>query len=229
MGLQLAGGLGDALAAHPEHVGDQLLGHHQLVGRQPVEAQQQPAAKLLVHRVMPITDGSLGHLRDQSLRETQQRMLQSGASLELLLEERRLEPIAKTRALNDRADRHRFATHEKRNTHHALVAGDGNLGGGAISQDIENRNDAVGGEVDIALHASRPVQHGPERQGYSFEGRGECIALFCRQAGEKPVGPETRYHSPSIARDHPPILRRGARYCLEPRLDDARPRARSQR
>src|SRR3954470_20149142 len=42
--LQLARGLRHALAAHAEHVGDQLLRHHQLVRGPAVQAQQQPAA-----------------------------------------------------------------------------------------------------------------------------------------------------------------------------------------
>jgi hypothetical protein len=40
-------------------------GHGQLVGRQAIEREQQPAAQLLVHRVMTITDRGLRHLRDQ--------------------------------------------------------------------------------------------------------------------------------------------------------------------
>src|SRR6202521_6055383 len=36
--LQFPGGLGDALAPHSQHIGDQFLGHGQLVGRQPIEA-----------------------------------------------------------------------------------------------------------------------------------------------------------------------------------------------
>src|SRR5579859_1469772 len=46
-GLQLAGRVGHAFAAYTEHVGDQLLRHRQLIRRQPVEAQEQPAAQLL--------------------------------------------------------------------------------------------------------------------------------------------------------------------------------------
>ena len=49
--LQLARGFGHALAAHAEHAGDQLLGHHALIARQAVQAEQQPAAELLVERV----------------------------------------------------------------------------------------------------------------------------------------------------------------------------------
>jgi hypothetical protein len=47
--LQLACCLGHALPPHPQHVCDQFLGHAQLIGRQAVQTEQQPAAKLLVH------------------------------------------------------------------------------------------------------------------------------------------------------------------------------------
>lgn len=47
--LQLAGRFRDPFTTHAEHVGYQFLRHCQLVGRQPVQRQQQPTAQLLVH------------------------------------------------------------------------------------------------------------------------------------------------------------------------------------
>jgi hypothetical protein len=44
-----------ALAPHAQHVGDGLLGHQQLAARQPVQAQQQPAAQRLIQRVVAHT------------------------------------------------------------------------------------------------------------------------------------------------------------------------------
>ena len=72
--LQLDRAFGHAFAAHAEHVGDQLLRHHQLVAVQPVQAQQQPAAQLLVERVVPVADRRLRHLRDQRLGVAQQQV-----------------------------------------------------------------------------------------------------------------------------------------------------------
>jgi len=66
--LQVAGGFSDALAAHAEHVGDQLLRHRQLIGIQPIQAQQQPPAELLIQRVMAVAYRCLGHLGDQGLK-----------------------------------------------------------------------------------------------------------------------------------------------------------------
>ena len=42
--LQFAGRFGDAFTAHAQHVGNELLRHGEFVRRQPIEAQQQPAA-----------------------------------------------------------------------------------------------------------------------------------------------------------------------------------------
>jgi len=48
--------------------------------------------------------------------------------VELLLDRLRLEPIAATRALHDRAARRRFAAHEQRDADDAFLADDGDLG-----------------------------------------------------------------------------------------------------
>jgi hypothetical protein len=66
--LQLDRPFGDPFPAHAEHVGDQLLGHDELVAAQTIEAQQQPAAQLLVERMVPIAYRRLRHLSDQRLR-----------------------------------------------------------------------------------------------------------------------------------------------------------------
>jgi len=63
--LQLTGGLADAFAAHAQHVGDQFLGHGQCVARQAVQRQQQPAAQLLVNRMMAVTGRRLSNACEQ--------------------------------------------------------------------------------------------------------------------------------------------------------------------
>ena len=45
-GLQLQSGFSDPGPAHAQHVGNQLLGHAQLVGGQAVQAQEEPAANM---------------------------------------------------------------------------------------------------------------------------------------------------------------------------------------
>jgi len=60
--LQLAGRFGNAFTPHTEHVGNQFLGHGQLVIPQAIQRQQEPAAQLLIDRVVPVADGGLSHL-----------------------------------------------------------------------------------------------------------------------------------------------------------------------
>jgi hypothetical protein len=50
-----------------------------------IERQQQPAAQLLVHRVMAIAHRGLRHLRDQGLRVAQQQKLQLPISMRPLI------------------------------------------------------------------------------------------------------------------------------------------------
>lgn len=84
-GLELQGGLGHAGAPHPEHVGNEFLRHRQLAGGQPVDAQQQPSAQLLVDGVMAVAYRGLRHLRNERLRVAEQQALQRSAPYELLL------------------------------------------------------------------------------------------------------------------------------------------------
>src|SRR5678815_6161995 len=49
--LQFERAFGDAFPAHAQHVRDQLLGHHQLVALQAVQAEEEPPAELLVERM----------------------------------------------------------------------------------------------------------------------------------------------------------------------------------
>jgi hypothetical protein len=65
--MQLARGFRDTFATHTEHIGDQLLGDLKLVRRSTVDLDQQPAAQLLVERVMTIAGRRLRDLREQCL------------------------------------------------------------------------------------------------------------------------------------------------------------------
>jgi len=139
--LQFPGGLRDPFAAHPEHVGDQLLRHRELVRGQPIEAEQQPAAELLVDRTMPVADRRLRHLRQQRLRIAQQQMLRRPGASELALQQLPRKPERRAGALHDGAARGGLTAHEEGNTHHALVADHGDLGGRTILHDVEEGHD----------------------------------------------------------------------------------------
>src|SRR5258706_5252902 len=73
--LQPASGRRDALAAHAEHAGDQLLRHDHLARADAIDRQQQPAAQLLLDEMVPVAGGRLQHLCDQRLGIAQQQAL----------------------------------------------------------------------------------------------------------------------------------------------------------
>ena len=92
--LQLECGLRHPFATHAEHVGNQFLRHHQICARQAVQAQQQPAAQLLVERMMAVTHRCLRHLRDQRLGIAKQKARDRAESLKLIFHELRLPTTA---------------------------------------------------------------------------------------------------------------------------------------
>lgn len=57
----------DALPPDAQHVGNQLLGHDEFFSMESIEAQQEPAAQLLIAGVMSITDCRLRNLGNQGL------------------------------------------------------------------------------------------------------------------------------------------------------------------
>lgn len=60
--MQITGSFGDTFTTYPEHAGDQLLRHIQIIGGEPITARQQQATKPLLDRVMPIAARALGYL-----------------------------------------------------------------------------------------------------------------------------------------------------------------------
>ncbi|MNI44024.1 hypothetical protein D3C73_983750 [compost metagenome] len=120
--LQMPRRLGHAFAPHAQHIGDQFLRHDDFVGPQAVQAKQQPAAQLLVQRVVPIAHGGLGHLRQERLRVAQQQVLHGPAPVELVFQGLAFQLIGRTRALNDGAAGCGFSAHEERNADDAFIA-----------------------------------------------------------------------------------------------------------
>src|SRR3982074_3014273 len=62
--LQTLSGVCHSLAAHPQHVRDELLGHLQRIGMRPIMSHQHPAAQSLLDRMKTVTNGGLRDLRD---------------------------------------------------------------------------------------------------------------------------------------------------------------------
>src|SRR6202158_5835276 len=167
--LQLPGGFGGAFTAHAQHVGDQFLGHGELVRLQTIETQQQPAAQLLVDRMMPIAYRGLRHLCDQRLGVAQQEVHRRTETPELILKQSGLEPESVPRALHHSAAGRGLAAHEQGYAQNTLVADDGNFSGRAILHDVQQRKDGGGGEIDVAQLDPGLIEDLTELHRYQLE------------------------------------------------------------
>src|SRR6185436_15934902 len=99
----------------------------------------------------------------ESSGSVQHLLLHAAAGLEELLQGRAAHAVAVAGALHHGAARRALAAHEERDAHQPLVAGDRDLGGGAILEDVQQRDDAVGREVHEALRAAGLVDRHAER------------------------------------------------------------------
>jgi hypothetical protein len=97
--LQFAGGLGHALPAYAQHICDQPLRYQQFIAVQAVQAQQQPAAWLLVQRMVRVAHRGLRHLRNQRLGVTQRQMPQIAAQREFPFQNTQAPRIATSEAM----------------------------------------------------------------------------------------------------------------------------------
>jgi hypothetical protein len=131
--LQPSRRFGDALAPHPEHARDEFLGHDQFARVDAIESQQEPAAQLLLDRMMAVAGRGLGHLRDQRLGVAQQQALHRAAAVEFLFEQLALQPVGVSRGLHHGRTGRGVAAHEERDADHAFVAHARGLGRCAVS------------------------------------------------------------------------------------------------
>ncbi len=167
--LKAERGLGDPFAANPEHVGDEFLRHDQIVAVKPVQAQQQPAAELLVQRMMPVAHGSLRHLRDKRLRVAQQQMQHRPGAIEFSLHARSAQPISLACTLHHRTVGGGLATHEERDADKPFPTNHCNFGGGAVFQHVQQGDDGGRRKVNVALQAARLVEHLPQFKLHPFK------------------------------------------------------------
>jgi Predicted Zn-dependent protease (DUF2268) len=111
--LQLERPFGHPFAAYSQHVGNEFLRHHQLIAPQPIQAQQQPTAELLIQRMMPITRGRLRHLRNQGLRVAQHQVQHRSAARELGLHDFGIETATGSGTLHHGTAGGGFPAHEQ--------------------------------------------------------------------------------------------------------------------
>ena len=99
--LQFSGGFRNAFPTHAQHAGDQFLCDDQFMRRDAIEGGQQPAAQLLLHRVVPIAGSGLCHLRDQRLGVAQQQALQQAGAIELLFQKAAFQTVRMAGGFHD--------------------------------------------------------------------------------------------------------------------------------
>jgi hypothetical protein len=187
VGLQPADRRVDACCRHAEHVGDQLLGHLERTGRQPVHAEKQPAAQLLLQRMMPVAYRRLRHLRDQRLGVAQQEQLERAAAIELAPDHHGRNAVGMARVLHHRAAGGRFAAHERRDADHPFVSGKRELRRGSVARHREQRNDAIGREIDVVEALAGFVHGASQRQRNPFQAGREPLVVGLRQRRKKVI------------------------------------------
>jgi hypothetical protein len=178
--LQLAGGGGDAFAAHAQHDGDQFLGHFQLIAGRTVQAVQQPAAQFLLDRAVAAADGVLGHLGEEGIGVAHQQLGQGAALVEGVAQELGLEAVAIAGALDHGAAGGAFA-HEQRDTDRAFMADHGDLGGGAVFHHVQQGDDGGGGEINVFEFAAVFEQFLAEGQRNQFQVLKQGFQVLARQ------------------------------------------------
>src|SRR5882724_11222175 len=96
-------------------------------------------------------------------------MLQRAAQLEFAFKEAAFEPVRVARTLHHGATGHRLTTHEQGDADHALIAYDCDLRRSPVLHDVEQGDDAAGGEIDISRLAAGFGKSPAESQRNEFQ------------------------------------------------------------
>ena len=107
--------------------------------------------------------------------------------IELVLQLLSGQSVGMPSALHNGAARSAFPTHEHRHADESFVADDGYLRGGAVLHDIQQRNDGVGGEVDMSEGIDRFIEDLAERQCNSLQVRDQTLLYLLGKRGEQMV------------------------------------------
>ena len=164
-----------------------MVCHHQLIARQAIQAEQQPAAELLVHRVVAVAHRCLAHLGDQRLGEAQHQVHHRDRALELGLDGISAQSVTHACALHHGLVRRGTAAHEDGDTHHALLTDHRYFRRGAVLQHIQQRNNGVGGEVNVMKRRPGFVEHLAQWHLAKFKLRLPTKPLGIRQRSQQLV------------------------------------------
>jgi len=138
---------------------------------------------------VPVADGGLRHLRNQSLSVEQQQVLHRTAHIEFLLDQFCADSIRMPAALHDCLIRRCQSTEEERHPEQALVSRHRDFRRRAIRHDVDERDDAGRGEIEVMQLGARCVQDVAERHGDKREMREQSLVDRFRQGGEQVVLP----------------------------------------
>jgi len=183
--LQVECGLGHTFAAHAQIGGDQFLCHDQFGAFQPVQAQQQPAAQLLVQRVVPVAHRGLRHLRDQRLRVAQHQVHGRAAEVELVPHLAGIKPKALAGALNHSAAGRGAPAHEHRDADQAFSAHDGDLTCFAVFRHEQQRHDGGGRKEYVLRRVAGFGQHLAQWHVHRLQLRLQAQLYICGKRGEQ--------------------------------------------
>jgi len=125
--LQMSRRLGDTFAAGARRIGNQFFIHGRLVRGQTIQMQQQPATKLLLDGMSPMTYCSLLDLPYQGSCIAQQQDVQRAATLDFPFQKPSIEAEGIARALHHRAARSGLSGHGQGSADHVHAPDDGNL------------------------------------------------------------------------------------------------------
>jgi hypothetical protein len=115
--------------------------------------------------------------------------VQRAAAVELALDQACRHAVGVAGVLHDGAARGGLAAHEERNADQPFVSGHGDFRRRPFLGHVEERDDAVDREVDVAKAAARLVDRVAERQRHELEVGREALVIRLGQRGEQAVMP----------------------------------------
>jgi len=167
--------------------GDHLLSDLQPIARYQVETEEQPAAQLLIDRVVPVAENVLGDLGQQRLGVTQRQTVQARALVHLPTQHFGPQAVSLPRTLHDDLVIARLAAQHQGDADHAVPAGHCHLGSRTVLGGGNQRKDAGSGKVRENQIVARLVQRVAYLNLDPFKIAGQPREILRRQRRKNPV------------------------------------------
>src|ERR1700692_719993 len=114
--------------------------------------------------MMAVTNSGLCHLGHQRLGISQPQESHMSISMELLYQAFTDDSVGVASTLHDCPARRGFTAHKKRDANQPVVSDHCNLRSGSIFQNVEQRNDAICGKINMSKRSAWLVQNLTEPQ-----------------------------------------------------------------